>query len=67
MEKVFTWRQRRIVYSTNLAVIGAAALVGVAVDVLIIENEKYIATAFAAVISLPIAMWLTIRRIRKCL
>lgn len=62
--QVFTWRQRGIVYSTNLLIIGLGAALGVLVDIFLVKNGRYWAAAVGAILSLPIALWLTIRFIR---
>lgn len=62
---LFTWRQRATVYGTNLAVIGTAAFLGWVVDTFVLHQNRYWATIACTLLSFPLALWLTVRRVRS--
>ena len=63
--RIFTWKQRLIVYLTNLFVIGTGSLLGAGVDIFLIKNGRYWGTAGGALLALPFAMWITILVIKS--
>lgn len=58
--RIFTWKQRLIVYVTNLVVIGTGSLLGSILDVFLIKNGRYWGTAGGAILSFPFALWITV-------
>lgn len=62
--RIFTWKQRAIVYLTNLFVIGTGSLLGAIVDIFLIKNGRYWGTAGGAVLAFPFAIWVTIAVIK---
>ncbi|HVM90884.1 MAG TPA: hypothetical protein VMU11_03240 [Verrucomicrobiae bacterium] len=57
---IFTWKQRLIVYLTNLFVIGTGSVLGAVVDIFLIKNGRYWGTAGGAILSFPFAIWVTV-------
>jgi len=57
---IFTWKQRLIVYLTNLFVIGTGSVLGAVVDIFLIKNGRYWGTAGGAILSFPFAICVTV-------
>ena len=62
--RIFTWKQRAIVYLTNLFVIGTGSLLGAVVDIFLIKNGRYWGTAGGALLAFPFALWVTVALVR---
>jgi hypothetical protein len=62
--RIFTWKQRLVVYLSNIFVIGAGSILGAIVDIFLIKNGRYWGTAGGAILSFPFAIWVTVAVIK---